>query len=276
MGNLPRNRRYLRQRPEKGRPAIIPPETILSRGGGPNLPFHGGPNLPFYGKEIGLAGGGGRKKRSLEGSASGGGLSSHQPPDQEKQGGGEKHAGKIEKNVVGVKAAAHHRLYQLDDNGQQQPGPQGVPPAFVVTGEGVQNAEGQEHQDVAQVFPGKVREKVGDQVKVPVKPVVHPAAGLVVEKEIPKAADQVNEKGETQQPCDIGDKKGGKELPGSRGALIPGKAADAVEESCQQGDGQYLEKVPRVGVEKEVLKGHGRALLDRTWPQYTRESGKPH
>ena len=126
------------------------------------------------------------------------------------------------------------------------------------------------------LFPGKADKEVGDQVKVPGKPAVRPAAGLVVEEEVPEAADQVKEQGEAQQTGDIGDEQGGKDLPGGGGGLVPCKAADAAEEPRQQGDGQRLKKVPRVGVEKEIGEGHGRDLLGRSWPQYTRESGRPH
>ena len=203
----------------------------------------------------------GKKKRSPEGLRRKGWTGSaffgrNTAMHKEKQAGRQQHPGKIEDDVVGIKAAAENRLEQLDDNDQQQTGPQGVPPGFVAPRERIEDAEGQVHQDVSQVFPGKAGKEVGDQVELPVKPVVDDAAGLVVEEKIPEASDDFDQKGEAQKTCQIGNKEGGPDFPGGGRSLVPGKAADAVEKSRQQGKGKHLQEITRVGIKKEVLSGH--------------------
>ena len=196
-------------------------------------------------------------------------------PEQAEQAGGQQHAGEVENHVVGVEAAAHHRLDQLDGQDQHQARPQGVPPARVVPGEGVEEPEGQVHEDVPQVFPGKAGEEIGDQVEGTAEPAVDAAAGLAVEEEVPEVPDGLAEEGQAQEPREVGGKEGGPELPGDGRGPVPGKAADAPEEPRQQGRGQHLEEVADVGVEEEVLGGHGGPPWEEVAPMIPQKAEGP-
>lgn|SRR5699024_4721686 len=114
-------------------------------------------------------------------------------PDQLEQAGGQQHAGKVENDVIGVKAAAENGLDQLNGQDQHQSRPQGVPPARMGPGERVEHAEGQVHKDVPQVFPGKVGKEIGNQVEGSAEPVVDAAAGLAVKEEVPDVAQGLSE-----------------------------------------------------------------------------------
>lgn len=195
---------------------------------------------------------------------------------QEEQAGGQQHAGEIENNVVGVEAAAENGLDQLDGQDQHQSGPQGVPPAPMGPGEGIEDTEGQVHQDVAQVFPGKAGQEVGDQVEHPAEPVVDAAAGLVVEEKIPEVADGRDKDGQRKQARQIADKERPPDLPGDGRGFVPGKAAKAVEEPCCQSNGEHLQEIAHVGVKEKVLKGHNKASLTELVPIIPEREENPH
>ena len=162
----------------------------------------------------------------------------------------------IQKNIVYVKAAAKDWLQQLNSQCSHKAGDQGSHPCAVLLEQRVEDAKGKKHHDIAQVLRSEVMEEVGDKVIFKSEPVVVASAGRMVKEKIVDVPNDAGKKSQAQEPSDIADEKRGQDDPsGGTPPPLP-DLASCIDYSGNQRDRERLQKITRICVEEEILKGH--------------------
>ena len=138
--------------------------------------------------------------------------------ENKEYGGGHDHAYTVEDDVVDVEAAAEYGLQQFNNNGCDNTGQEGACPRGFTIKQGIEDAEWEEEQNVAETLGGKVVPKVRREVIFEAEPMAAAAAGHMVEKPVIGVAQDVVEKCEAQEPGEVTDKEGGQQRA-ARGEL---------------------------------------------------------
>ena len=162
----------------------------------------------------------------------------------------------IQDNVVYIKAAAKYRLQQFDSQCSHKSSNYRPFPCTALFEQRVEDAKGEKHHDIAQVLCAEVVEEVGNKIILKCEPVVVASAGRMVKEKIVDVPNDAVKKSQAQESGDIADEKRGQDDPsGGTPPPLP-DLASCIDYPGNQCDRERLQKVTRICVEEEILKGH--------------------
>ena len=172
----------------------------------------------------------------------------------EEYGGGNEDTDHVQGNIIDVEDTTEYGLQQFDSDGDARAGQEGALSCGFQIEQGIEDAEGQEQQDVAQALGAEAAPKFQLQVVFKCEPVWGAAAGHVVEKPVVSISQYDMKQRQAQQAGEVTDKEGGQQRAAKREMGMPPPFDHDVKDAGEEREGKKLQEVAEICVKEEILE----------------------